>query len=179
MYKTLFCNKKCCKYYVGAYNKKFYQKPPKKEKNQKAGVFITTPDQTKILLVQSKGQFWGAPKGSLNEDETIKNGAIREVMEETGIIFQEDELNDIVLTRGSCHYFYKTIDEIDLYIQNTIENNDANGIGWFSVECLREMINNHTILINQHCVMLIKKILGHNMKTQDSHTQFKNIFIKI
>ena len=179
MNKTLFCNKKCCKYYVSVYNKKFYQKPPKKEKTQKAGVFITTPDRTKILLVQSKGQFWGAPKGSLNPEETIKKGAIREVIEETGIVFQQDELNDVILTRGSCHYFYKTIDEIDLHIQTTIENNDANGIGWFNVECLKDMIANHTILINQHCVMLIKKILGYNMKFENNQSQFRNIFIKI
>lgn len=50
------------------------------------------------------------------------------------------------------------MDESDVHIQNHILDNDANGIGWFNIDCLEELVRQGTININQHCRILIKKI---------------------
>lgn len=134
-------------------------------KPQKAGIFITSSNEdsktTKVLLVQSKGQFWGPPKGSLNPGETVIDAAIREVKEETGIEFDKENIGEIKASKGSCYYFHVNMDEIPVSIQTSIEDNDANGIGWFKVECLDNLIKSGKIQINQHCAMLIRKILGY------------------
>jgi 8-oxo-dGTP pyrophosphatase MutT (NUDIX family) len=57
--------------------------PPTKLK--KAGSFVYTSKKQKILLVQSRGQMWGPPKGSIQPNEEPLECAIREVKEETGL----------------------------------------------------------------------------------------------
>ena len=136
---------------------------------KKSGIFITTrfsidniedTKTVKILLVQSKGQFWGPPKGSLNPGESIGEAAVREVNEETGLEFDQKNIGDVKIVKGSCYYFHISMDEIPVKIQNTIEGNDANGIGWFKADCLDRLIREGKIQINQHCNILVKKITG-------------------
>lgn len=51
------------------------------------------------LLVRGKPNWeghpgkWGFPKGHVHEGETFEDGAIREVLEETGIVVHRDALN--------------------------------------------------------------------------------------
>ena len=79
--QTEQCQDNCCQIKINPYkNTKHYF-----GKGKKAGVFIYDPVQKKILIVQSRGHLWGAPKGSLNVGETIKECAIREVKEETNL----------------------------------------------------------------------------------------------
>ena len=136
---------------------------------KKSGIFITTrfsidniedTKTVKILLVQSKGQFWGPPKGSLNPGESIGEAAVREVKEETGLEFDQKNIGDVKIVKGSCYYFHISMDEIPVKIQTTLEGNDANGIGWFRADCLDRLIREGKIQINQHCNILVKKIIG-------------------
>lgn len=86
-YQCYQCNNKCCNYKVMPYTKNFpiqYQKN-KDIKIRKAGSFIYNNNSKKVLLVQSRGQMWGSPKGSLKDFEEPLECAIREVKEETGI----------------------------------------------------------------------------------------------
>ena len=143
---------------------------------------ITEKDlnDVKILLVQSKGQFWGPPKGSLNPGESIINAAIREVKEETGIEFDQKNIGEIRVVKGSCYYFHLNIDEIPVSIQTSLEGNDANGIGWFRVECLNNMVKSGKLQINQHCTLLIKKILGYTISQNTPIQRSAKIsFVKI
>jgi ADP-ribose pyrophosphatase YjhB (NUDIX family) len=143
---------------------------------------ITDKDlnDVKILLVQSKGQFWGPPKGSLNPGESIINAAIREVKEETGIDFDKKNIGEIRVVKGSCYYFHLNIDEIPVTIQTSLEGNDANGIGWFRVECLNNMVKSGKLQINQHCTLLIKKILGYTISQNTPIQRSAKIsFVKI
>jgi ADP-ribose pyrophosphatase YjhB (NUDIX family) len=159
--KSFICSKGCCKYSVAPYN---YNHPQdyynRREKTLKAGIFITNNSFTKVLLVQSRQKLWGPPKGSLYPNESVQEGAVREVKEETGLEFDPKDLEDPKLIKGRSHYYHKQINEVDLLVQTTEEGNDANGIGWFSIDCIDEMILNGTIKINQHCRLLFRKILS-------------------
>ena len=78
-----FCNRGCCclvsREFKGGV--KFYPRP----KREKAGICIYDPEKDKILLVQSRGMKWGAPKGALEESDcSILDCALRETREETG-----------------------------------------------------------------------------------------------
>ena len=186
--KRFSCREGCCQYQTIFYTrKKNIRFPHSKEKPQKAGIFITSfqiDDQkytpAKVLLVQSKGQYWGPPKGSLVPGETICDAAIREVKEETGLVFDPSNIGEVKLVKGSCFYFHVNMDEVPVDIQTTLEGNDANGIGWFKVECLDDLIKTGKIQINQHCTLLLKKILGYNISPNTpSQRMPKSSFVKI
>lgn len=63
----------------------------------RAGIIFRNGD--KYLLVRGKPDWdgrpgkWGFTKGHVHVGETFEDGAIREVLEETGIIVQRDALN--------------------------------------------------------------------------------------
>jgi ADP-ribose pyrophosphatase YjhB (NUDIX family) len=166
------CVKGCCKYYVANYERKSMEYKSRKERPKKAGIFIVSEDTQKILLVQSKGQYWGPPKGSLNENETLEEGAVREVMEETGLVFDRDSIGEIRGIKGRAFYFFQTIPEVELRVQLHVENNDANGIGWFSLDCLEALISRGVLRINQHCRYLIRKLLDVNIAENYKHRFF-------
>jgi ADP-ribose pyrophosphatase YjhB (NUDIX family) len=159
------CLKGCCQYKVSPYiypvnwisdHLWIYSNSQIK----KAGGFIYDKSNNKILLVQSRGKYWGPPKGSLNKDEDIISGAKREVKEETGIDFSDDDIQDAFMIKNNIIYFVLNIKESDLSPQNNIRDNDANGIGYFSLDCLKEMLDTNKINITFHCKLLIKKIFG-------------------
>ena len=45
------------------------------------------------------GSWWITPGGGLDEGETHREGAAREVLEETGLVLHPDDLGDVVLER--------------------------------------------------------------------------------
>jgi ADP-ribose pyrophosphatase YjhB (NUDIX family) len=166
MTNTLFCNKGCCRYLLTKPCEKifFFSKTddPYVKRYKKAGVFVYDPDTNKILLVQSRGQYWGPPKGSLNQDETVKEAALREVKEETGITIAGEQLSVYTTVKGKSLYYFVKIPVCDVNVQTQIEDNDANGIGWFSIECLLDLVNTNKLQINSHCKILIKRFLNIN-----------------
>ena len=159
--QTHTCEKGCCTYQVTPYhhhqNIPYYTTPHSKIK--KAGCFVFDKQKNKILLVQSRGQMWGPPKGSIQEYETPLNCALREVKEETGIDIREDQFSgSMIIKSKALYYFIETdSDQWNVHPQNHIEDNDANGIGWFNVDCLEYFMKGE-LTINQHCSILIKKI---------------------
>lgn len=157
-----YCTNNCCTYKIIPYNKKLlnnyiYQKQID-VKIKKAGIFIYDNESKKILLVQSRGQMWGCPKGSIKEMEQPLECAIREVKEETGIDIDEKSLNDFVIINSKVQYYFLEMKEDNsINVQNHIIDNDANGIGWFNIDCLYNLVKEGFININQHCRLLIKK----------------------
>lgn len=154
------CKDKCCKLKISPY--KYLPFPPNSfspRSKYKAGAFIYDPVSNKILIIQSRGIFWGPPKGSLDEGEDTKTCAIREVQEETGLNIFPEELTRYIRIRNRAIYYYIEMPERPVNIQNHIPGNDANGIGWIKVECLLQMISAGKIRINQHLRYLIDKII--------------------
>jgi 8-oxo-dGTP pyrophosphatase MutT (NUDIX family) len=136
-----------------------------KFKKCKAGIFFYDPATEKILLVQSRGMKWGPPKGTLEENETIEECAIREVKEETGICISQSGLSTSHKI-DKATYFYiemKSGTSSDFLFTNTTPDNDASGITWINIHCLEELCNNKKIELNSHCRKLVKKILRINL----------------
>jgi dATP pyrophosphohydrolase len=64
-------------------------------------IFAEAESRREFLVLkrlESHGGFWQFVTGSLEEGETHKEAAVREVFEETGIHCREDELVDLKLT---------------------------------------------------------------------------------
>jgi ADP-ribose pyrophosphatase YjhB (NUDIX family) len=159
---TNYCEKKCCVYTTIPYktvewnSNDGWMEPEQKIK--KSGAFIYDGNTKKILLVQSRGQFFGCPKGSLNPGETVLECAIREVKEETGIDFEEKDIKGEFLIKGKAMYYLLDIPEKKLLPQDHIKDNDANSIGYFFIDCIRDLIKSGKFSINLHCKLLIKKV---------------------
>lgn len=61
-------------------------------------IFSENPGGRHYLLlrrVESQGGFWQSVTGSLEEGETHRQAAVREVLEETGFVASEDDLIDL------------------------------------------------------------------------------------
>lgn len=158
------CKYDCCEYMVTpyVYEDHAYERPNTKIK--KAGGFIFDQIHDKILLVQSRGQLWGPPKGTMQQDEMPIECAIREIKEETGIEVAESDFKgySVIKSKAIYYYIHASSEEKEWKVvpQCHIINNDANGIGWFNVNCLNELIESKMISINQHCRLLIKRIFN-------------------
>lgn len=126
----------------------------------KAGVFIYDPIVNKILLIQSNNNLWGPPKGTLNYNETIKECAIREVYEETGIIIAPEKFTKAINIQNKATYFYMETQVCKVEIPQNIENNDATGISWININCLKDCIENNTLVLSKQCKIVLKHFIG-------------------
>ena len=164
--KEFKCFSGCCRILYSPYKSKeytdeYYLRP---SRINKAGCFIYDIKKKKILLVQSHGKFFGSPKGSLNENESLTEGAIREVREETGIIFDKETLvNSFKINIKNTLYYVTPIDEVPVSPQTTVKDNDANAIGWIHIDCIKEMVRKKKIEINKHTKILLKKTYHINL----------------
>jgi len=86
------------------------------KKEYSAGFIIYNEDNNdkvrKYLLLCSKQLIWGFAKGKLEKDESIKDTAIRELLEETGINRQDIYIYDEFQT--NVEYIYKNIEDNSL-----------------------------------------------------------------
>lgn len=156
------CSNLCCNMYIDKYDKKNdIHIPFSSIRNKKAGVFVYDPESDKILLVQSRLKAWGCPKGSINEGETVKECAIRELWEETGIIVGSGDLDDSTCCTifGKATYFYKEMKECHISVPNIL-GNDVSGYTWIKMSCLHNMILNNWIWLNRDCRFLITHFLS-------------------
>ena len=73
------------------------------------GAFVIDKTSNKVLVVKEKvgpaKGIWKMPTGSVETDEEIKDGAIREVFEETGI---QSEFEQLLCFRQSPHIFQRS-----------------------------------------------------------------------
>jgi hypothetical protein len=162
MEESFICPDSCCKikicpYIVKKDNLETFQR------KKKAGVFIYDPSTNKVLLIQSRGNLWGPPKGTINYGETDIECAIREVKEETGITIYKDDLFKAVTIFNKATYFYLEMNECDVFVQNHIPENDANGIGWIKNTCLEKCIENGNITLSHHCRIIFKEFLSKDL----------------
>ena len=155
------CSKKCCTLKNSKY---INEKEDLFEKiyysNSKAGVVIFDPKSSKVLLVQSRGHLWGPPKGTLLFGETKKECAVREVKEETGLTISADSFSAAATLSNKAIYFYMEMSECDVYVQNHLPGNDANGIGWVNLSCLKDFVKNGNICLSKHCQIALKRLLN-------------------
>lgn len=107
----------------------------------------------KILIVQSYGNSWGLPKGSVEGFETPRETAIRETLEETGIHFTPADLQNPIRLLNCNAFYYPVFTTTDLtYDLNA--NTEITGIGWIHLECLSEL----DLALNYHLRQLLGNI---------------------
>ena len=128
-----------------------------KKNRSKAGVIIYDPATNSVLLVQSRGNLWGFPKGSMEEGEIPMETALREVREETGISLVEDDLGISHNINKNVTYYVTVMQRSNILVQETV-GNDANSIAWLSIECLQDLISQKKMRLNSHARILGKKI---------------------
>lgn len=162
--KEYLCdNIDCCRYRIVPYEYEHVPYVISTKKLKKAGSFVYDSSKQKILLVQSRGQMWGPPKGSIQQDEKPLHCALREVKEETGIELNEQQFSGSVVIKSKALYYITDMNitekEWNIYPQCHVQDNDANGIGWFHIGCLENWIR-RGLSINQHTYILLKKILN-------------------
>ncbi len=162
MTEAFKCKAGCCEVIIKPYtavdNGSFDVKGPKRK--NKAGVFIFDPGNNKILLIQSCGNLWGPPKGTLKYGESQRKCAIREVKEETGLTISDDDFTKATRVNRSAIYFYMELKQCSVSVQEHIPNNDANGICWISPECLLEFVRVGSMTLTSHCKTVLKTFLG-------------------
>lgn len=158
------CLDNCCSLLIEPFihpsYKKFHHLNNKPRK--KSGIFLYDKNQKKILLVQSRGNLWGLPKGSHKGYETCQECAVREVKEETGLDIDMSILTQFYKIRSNTCYYYVEMEETPVSVQKMLVNeiNDANGIGWINVDCLKKLVDKKLIKLNQHFIRTVKFFLN-------------------
>jgi 8-oxo-dGTP pyrophosphatase MutT (NUDIX family) len=115
------------------------------DEQKKAGAVIYDSVAGKILLVQSYGNKWGSPKGSMEmcDGGSPKLCAIREVQEETGIVLKLHQLKTAITVNETCYYI------VDLDSTTMLpplpDCAEITGIGWVRYKCCASLpTNSHT-----------------------------------
>ena len=155
--ENIICKKGCCTLFVSNYTPKEYNDDYKKYNKKKAGIILYDNNINSILIVQSRGKYWGFPKGTKNDEESIKECAIRETMEETGIIVDPNHLKVEKIINNKATYYFLNFKKCNVIPQTHISDNDANSIGWINIKCLQNMLNNDVIRFNQQCKRAFNK----------------------
>jgi 8-oxo-dGTP pyrophosphatase MutT (NUDIX family) len=160
------CEKGCCSIFAKTYEGRQNLKP-KRRYYKKAGVFIFDPELDRVLLVQSRGQLWGPPKGTLEIGETVLHCAVREVKEETGIDVLPTNFSRATKIKNRATYFYLERAMCPVSIQEDVEDNDVNGITWIKLNCLKQCIKDGYIVLNQHCRMVFVRFMDRTFPKSD------------
>jgi 8-oxo-dGTP pyrophosphatase MutT (NUDIX family) len=94
-----------------------------------------------LCVFQAASKLWGFPKGRLKEFESYKEGACRELREETGIVLSPDILdsnNIIHIKRGKHHHYYYIHEVIEYPIVN-VDNYEIIDHRWMTLYELSKM----------------------------------------
>jgi len=152
------CRKGCCTIKIRPYNK-LHNKYKQYTNYKKTGVFLYDPKEDRVLIVQSRGHLFSPPKGSLEIGESEIKGAIREVLEETGIDISNKWFSKATRIKDRAIFFYLELDTCIIDPQNTIDDNDANGLTWIKIDCLEECIKNGNIVLNHYAKIVFYRFL--------------------
>lgn len=123
----------------------------------RAGIVLYDIDEDRVLLIQNYGQFFGIPKGGKECGETLIECAIREVMEETGVVLTSDILSNIkpLVYDNTAYYYVVPVKMAEMKSDiNKISANDSTGLGWIKLGCI-DSLKKYGV-ITKHCKMIIE-----------------------
>lgn len=119
-------------------------------------IFTIRQDELKVLLIKRAlpphQGMWALPGGFVNLDESLEEGARRELQEETGVsdVFLEQLYTFGALDRDPrervitvAYYALIPSDEIDIQA-----GTDAEGVSWFGMQELPELAFDHASILD-------------------------------
>ncbi|MEZ4978427.1 MAG: NUDIX domain-containing protein [Chitinophagales bacterium] len=119
-----------------------------------AGGGLVYNEEGKVLMMSRKKK-WDLPKGKIDKGESTREGAIREVVEETGV-----EIKNVIQKLGKTYHTYKLRDNWVLKKTHwyLMEGNgksklipqkeeDIESVGWFNREEVKENLKNSYLSI--------------------------------
>jgi ADP-ribose pyrophosphatase YjhB (NUDIX family) len=160
--KRFSCPKGCCSAQVNPYDPDNSSETKTTKLRRKAGALLHDPSSNSILLIQSRGNLWGPPKGTFKSGEYPRKCASRELLEETGINLHIPPHTRHTNIKNKSTYFYlkHSICPVQVQEHPIDEKNDANGITWIKLPCLADAIRTGQIAVTHHCRILLFRLLG-------------------
>ncbi len=128
-------------------------------------IFLEEGNTQKILLSQRKNppfqNMWAFPGGFIDMDETLKEAAVRELEEETGIINKEliqfrtySDPDRDPRGRTISTIFYTILSQVP---ENAKAADDAADLAWFSMNKLPDLAFDHSRIIRDAKLELFNK----------------------
>ncbi len=112
---------------------------------------IVANDNDELLLIESYRYIsqsigWEIPAGGMEEDETIMDAALREVMEETGHKIEDvSKICSYHPSNGSTDQVFNIVKARAVGHSQGFDANEVKSIKWFPKAVVREMIKNNEI----------------------------------
>lgn len=166
------CSQGCC-YMLVKNNPEITRKTEQEwsqiQQRTRSGVFIYDQHTQSVLIVQSNGWKWGVPKGSREKfDKSLRECAIREVYEETGLRLASHTLKKA--RKIDDGIYFKTnhakfeINEGNISV-STVDGhkNDSTGIGWVKLECLADLSLRRELELTYHFKILLRDLHDINL----------------
>lgn len=130
----------CCSLLTWDYLKPSYYTPPRQDPRKAGGILLYNGQ---VLIVQSRGNKWGFPKGGFEPGENATQCAQREVQEETSLDVRFNEEDPQVRYKKTIFYVKYLHDkpsDISL-VKIRTPGNDCTGIGWIRLSCLKKIVD--------------------------------------
>lgn len=151
---------------------------PKRDDRKAGGVLIYNG---RVLIIQSRSNKWGFPKGGFERGETAVQCAEREVHEETSfnVRFSDDDLK---VKYKDITFYVKHLQnkppEIDIQYLKT-PGNDCTGIGWIRLTCLKRLMKKEEKEKRLNCDVVERKTLTlHNTKEEPPREMHFNLGVR-
>jgi 8-oxo-dGTP pyrophosphatase MutT (NUDIX family) len=133
------------------------------------GIVLWARSTNSFLVVQCYGNKWGFPKGAAHAGETVREAALRELREETGVALEADALDTQPLAqRGKrrVYYFAAVAHPIPAWVQQP--QPEANAVGWVRVRCAG------ALAFNNACARVYKSALARARMHEDTDDALEN-----
>ncbi len=146
-------------------HKNFFQiKPIKKDRCNRSGIIFIkinkNIDCCKLIVVRGKNsKIWSFPKGTMNDDESEEECAIREVYEETGILINSLEGLKKCKFAGKNNYFIYYVKDESEFTFDIKDGIEVDKVEWKTIAELK----------NLDCNSDIRNILTYPEKTHFCH----------
>ncbi|MBN1899943.1 NUDIX hydrolase [Candidatus Sumerlaeota bacterium] len=124
-------------------------------------VLIATDEkgERRVLLIKRKNPpyqgRWAFPGGFIDENETLKQCALRELEEETGVGLSENDLSLLLVADDPERDPRKRVISVVYLAQGEIANffprsgDDAAEVGWFPLDSPPDLAFDHALILSQ------------------------------
>jgi mRNA-decapping enzyme subunit 2 len=127
-------------------------------KDLRSGCIILNKNNREILCVKNRlSNTWGFPKGHKELKESIRECALRELLEESGYVLDSGALDTAKLitykNRSRTYFFFMvSVESLELLHKkqdHIIDTKEISGVAWLS---LKDLKSKNLSKVTQYCV---------------------------